>query len=390
MGHWRDSCWEKLTDPARTVPPARGTHVPQFCKAQPRSRPLPDLWITASFEPQMSRCCPAVTLGNRFSYENTVSVGWVIRCCAFLSIVLDFACHFPRASEEHGDHRKAPPRKRHKYRAKVRMRGFPSESATFERLTDAKDWASKIERDMKEGRYFGMAKRHTFKELADEYEPHAKDKVRLDYWRGVFGSLLLADLTPDRIAKQRDKLLAEETPRFATPPTGDAEADAKRPKAKRTGPTVNRYLAALSVCLAHGVKELRWLERNPCELIKKPAESRGRVRFLSDDERTKLLEACRPHADLYLALVVALTTGARRMEVMSLRWGQIDFARQVITLHDTKNGERRALPLVGEAFTLLQARSKVRNLKDDRIFPPNRHARRKPSTSTFARPGRTH
>ena len=262
------------------------------------------------------------------------------------------------------------------YRAKVRLRGFPPESATFERLTDAKEWAAKIERDMKEGRYFGMSKRHTFKELADEYEPHAKDKVRLDYWRGVFGSMLLADITPDRIAKERDKLLAEETPRFATPPTGDAEADAKRPKAKRSGPTVNRYLAALSVCLSHGVKELRWLERNPCELIKKPDESRGRVRFLSDDERTKLLDACRPHADLYLAVILSLTTGARQEEIMSLRWGQIDFARQVITLHDTKNGERRALPLVGEAFTLLQARSKVRSLKDDRIFPPTAQAKK--------------
>ena len=260
------------------------------------------------------------------------------------------------------------------YRVKVRMRGFPPESATFERLTDAKDWASKIERDMKEGRYFGQSKRHTFKELADEYEPHAKDKVRLEYWRGVFGSLLLADITPSRISKERDKLLNEETQNFATPPTGDAEADAKRPKAKRSGPTVNRYLAALSVCLSHGVKELRWLERNPCELIRKPAESRGRVRFLSDDERTKLLEACRPHADLYLAVILSLTTGARQGEVMSLRWGQIDFARQVITLHDTKNGERRSLPLVGEAFTLLQARSKVRNLKDVAHFPADRQS----------------
>lgn len=61
---------------------------------------------------------------------------------------------------------------------------------------------------------------------------------------------------------------------------------------------------------------------------------------------------------------------------MSLRWGQIDFNRQVITLHDTKNGERRALPLVGEAFTRLQARAKVRNIKDDRVFPPTSRARK--------------
>ena len=267
-------------------------------------------------------------------------------------------------------------RKNGSYQAKVRLRGFPEESATFERRTDAKEWAEKTEREMKEGRYFGMSKRHTYEELADDYEPHAKDKARHDYWRRVFGSMLLADITPDRIAKERNKLLTEDTPRFATPPTGDAEADAKRPKAKRSGPTVNRYLAALSVCLSHGVKELRWLERNPCELVRKPKESKGRVRFLSDDERTKLLDACRPHEDLYLAVILSLTTGARREEIMSLRWGQIDFARQVIALSQTKNGERRAIPLVGEAFTLLQARSKVRNLKDDRVFRPTARAKK--------------
>jgi integrase len=61
---------------------------------------------------------------------------------------------------------------------------------------------------------------------------------------------------------------------------------------------------------------------------------------------------------------------------MSLRWAQVDFSRKLITLHNTKNGDRRALPLVGEAFTLLQARSKVRNLKDDRIFPPSASAKK--------------
>jgi integrase len=262
------------------------------------------------------------------------------------------------------------------YRAKVRLRGFPPETATFERLTDAREWAKAIEADMKKGRYFGQSKRHTFAELADEYEPHAKDKVRLKYWRGVFVSDLLADVTPDRIAKQRDKLLSEETPRFATPPTGNKETDAKRPKAKRNGPTVNRFLASLSVCMAHGVKELRWLEKNPCELVKRLKENKGRVRFLSDDEREKLLDACRPHSNLYLAVVLSLTTGARQAEIMSLGWGQVDFQRQVITLHETKNGERRALPLVGEAFTLLQDRAKAGTLKDDRVFPPSARARK--------------
>ncbi len=262
------------------------------------------------------------------------------------------------------------------YHVQVRLKGFPPESASFERLTDAKAWGSKIESDMRAGRHFGTSKRHTFKDLADEYEPHAKDKVRLDYWRGKFGNNTLDTITPNLIGKVRDKLLGEDTVRFATPATGDPEQDAKRGRMKRTGATVNRYLANLSACLNHGVKTLRWIERNPCEHIKKPEESKGRVRFLSDEERTVLLAACKPHDDLYLAVVLALSTGARQAEIMTLRYGQIDFKRQVITLTQTKNGETRALPLVSTAFTLLQERAKVRNMKDDRVFPPTSRAKK--------------
>lgn len=262
------------------------------------------------------------------------------------------------------------------YRVKVRIKGFAPESATFDRLADAKTWGKKIESDMKAGRHFGQSSRHTFNDLAHEYKDHAIDPARLDYWRGVFGPDLLSAVTPARIAKERDKLLAGETARFATPATGDPEVDAKRAKAKRTGATVNRYLAALSSCLSYAVKTLQWLEKNPAMQIAKPPENKSRVRFLSDDERARLLDACRPHKDLFLAVVLSLSTGARQGEIMSLRYGQIDFKRRIITLHETKNGERRALPLVGDAFTLLEERAKVRNLTDDRIFPPTDRAKK--------------
>ncbi len=265
------------------------------------------------------------------------------------------------------------------HRVQVRLKGFSPETASFERLTDAKEWAKKTEADMKAGRHFGASKRHTFNELADEYRQHAKDPERLEYWRSVFGADTLDTITPARISKVRDKLLSEDTPRFATPATGDPKQDAKRLRAKRTGATVNRYLASLSSCLAHAVKTLQWIEHNPCERITKPAENKGRVRFLSDDERTALLAACKPHPDLYLAVVLALSTGARRDEIMSLRYGQIDFNRKVITLYDTKNKETRALPLVGSALTILQERAKVRSIADDRLFPPTARAKKSES-----------
>jgi integrase len=265
----------------------------------------------------------------------------------------------------------------------VRIKGYAAETATFERLSDAKEWASKTESDMKAGRHFGLSKRHTFSELADQYLVHAKElrsftqrERHIEYWRKMFGADMLASITPARISAERDKLAAEETTRFAAPATGDTEQDAKRSRSKRTGPAVNRYLAALSKCLAYGRKELQWLEKNPCESVAKFKENTGRVRFLSEDELTKLLAACKSHPDLYLAVVLALATGARQAEVMTLRWGQVDFGRRVIKLTTTKNGDARALPLVSSAFKLLQRRSKVRNLSDDRVFPPTAAAKK--------------
>ena len=269
------------------------------------------------------------------------------------------------------------------YHVQIRLKGFSPETASFDRLTDAKTWAANTESDMRTGRHFGQSKRHTFGELVDEYERQSAQQLRsyrdhkrqLDYWRNAFGSDLLSSITSSRISKERDILLAGNTLNFTEPPSGDKVKDSQRSRSTRTGATVNRYLAALSSCLSYGVGT-EWLERNPCERIKKSKESGGRVRFLSDDERTRLLDACRPHDDLYLGVVLSLTTGARQSEILGVRWGQIDFQRQIIQLEQTKNGDRRALPLVGEAFALLQARAKVRNIADDRVFPPTSRAKK--------------
>lgn len=262
------------------------------------------------------------------------------------------------------------------YRVQVRLKGHAPEIATFARLTDAKAWAQKIEQDMKEQRHFGVSKKHTFTELAAEYKPHAKDMDRLEYWCNVFANDSLDSITRARIVKERDKLLSEDTKNFTTPATGNAELDANRTRSKRSGPTVNRYLAALSVTLTYAVKELGWLKENPCLSVSKPSENSGRVRFLSDDERLALLAACKPHKELYLAVVLSLSTGARQAEIMTLRYGQINFTRRTIQLNKTKNGEVRTLPLVGEAFTLLKERSEVRSLTDDRVFPPKARAKK--------------
>lgn len=253
------------------------------------------------------------------------------------------------------------------YRVMIRLKGFPQASATFDRKTDASQWATKTEADMKAGRYFGNAKMKNLGDLFDEYEKAAKSrlkswdgvKARLDWWRTKAGSEMLDAITPARIAEYRNELLA--TPK-------------QRGGGKRSGADVNRTIAALSSAMTHAVKELGWIERNPCERVTKQKEAGGRIRFLSDEELPVLLDAVRasPHPDLLPAVLLALTTGARKGEILGLRWSQIDFKKRTITLEqgETKNDAPRKLPLSGDVIEILTARNKVRKIDDDRVFPP--------------------
>lgn len=260
-----------------------------------------------------------------------------------------------------------------RYRVKIRLKGYPPETATFDRITDAKEWAAKIESEIKAGRYFGQSRRHTLAELIERYETSELHKLksgqsikrRLGWWKLELGDRLLVNLTPDVIAQARDKLLA--TPKQI----GGGQ---------RTGADVNRFIAALSSACSFAVKELDWLEKNPCERVSKPKESPGRVRFLDDEELPRLLTACEQstNKDLYLAVILSLTTGGRQSEILGLCWSQIDFKRRVAILEDTKNGDKRSIPLSGKVVPLLQERMKVRRINDDRIFPPEEGAAKAP------------
>ena len=65
---------------------------------------------------------------------------------------------------------------------------------------------------------------------------------------------------------------------------------------------------------------------------------------------------------------MALSTGARRGELLGLRWRDINFKNQTAMLHDTKNGKPRVLPLLTSIINELQLFSKVRRLDNELVF----------------------
>jgi integrase len=70
--------------------------------------------------------------------------------------------------------------------------------------------------------------------------------------------------------------------------------------------------------------------------------------------------------------VLALSTGARRGELLGLTWKDVDFERKVIVLHATKNDERRATPMVAHALAEMRKLSKVRRIDTQMVFPGRR------------------
>lgn len=252
------------------------------------------------------------------------------------------------------------------YRAKVRLRGFPVQTATFDRMTKAKEWAYATEQKMKDGKFMPeyKAKQYTVSEIIDKYRKtilcHKKTiypdwNSQLNWWNDAIGMYTLANITPSLLSEMKNRLLNEKNSRGQS----------------RSPATVNRYLTTMQCVFSVAVKEWELLDMNPFFRVKKLKEPKGRIRFLDKKEKDRLLEECKKASNPYLypAVIVALSTGARKMEVLSLKWKDVDLANGRAILHDTKNGERRGINLLGEVNNIIRDLYNKREIGAIYVFP---------------------
>ena len=260
------------------------------------------------------------------------------------------------------------------FTAEIRLQGYPHTSKTFRTKTEAKQWTKLTEAQMLEGRYNGTPL-STQKRLKNaiirflespttnkSWLKHKRNRSMLQFWVEELGHCKLADLKAALIVEKRDKLSQGLTYR----------------KTLRSHATCNRYVSGLSVILQCCVQEWGWLEQNSARRIRRLPESEGSTRILSDQERIRLLLACKATPDLYDIVILALNTGARRSELEGLRWKEVDLKSEMVTFVKTKNGEDRTIPLSPEASEVLKTRFRARKLgRGDWVFPsPNTHAPR--------------
>ena len=266
------------------------------------------------------------------------------------------------------------------YQAQVRIKGHPPQTASFERKTDAKRWGDQTEAAIRQRRYFDLfeAQLHTAAEMIDRFVSDVlpnRPKQRRDlishlaWWKSEVGAHLLSELTPSVLSAARDKLSKGETVR----------------RKKRAPATVLRIMASMSAVLKVAERDWNWIESSPMAKISKPVASRGRVRFLSAAERTSLLTACIAlgHPCLHTIVIIALSTGMRLGEIMGLRWELVDVRDSLVIGHaqllETKNGDRRGVPIAGTALAAVRSLARSQGKSDGLLFPS---IRLKPKTKS--------
>lgn len=234
----------------------------------------------------------------------------------------------------------------HQFQASVRMKGVRSQTETFETMQEAEDWIAETEAKIRRNEFVDRreAQKTKLYEILERYEKQVAPTKR----GGASELPRLRQLKQHPLAERR---LAQLGP-----------ADFSRYRDERLGKvspgTVLRELGLLSSVLNCAIKDWGYPIENPIPSIRRPAAPEHRDRRLEEDEEERLLTAARSGLSrapqLADAIVLAIETGMRAGEIVSLTRSSVILGRHHIVLNQTKNGSRRLVPLSERAEEVLR------------------------------------
>jgi len=230
------------------------------------------------------------------------------------------------------------------WRTKIRRKGYPALSATFDTKAEAQRWAAEIEGDMSRARFVDMreAESTTLAEALDRYYREVsstkkgakQESTRINKWKKhrLAGKGLAAIRSSDMALYRDDEL-----------------------KAGKSTATVRLDLAVISHLYTVAIKDwgIEGLS-NPVAKLRMPKGAKERDRRPSAKELKDVIEAAgKIHAEMPAIIEIAVETAMRRSELLTLRREHVRGKHAL--LEDTKNGTRRLVPLSLRARALIDS-----------------------------------
>lgn len=199
------------------------------------------------------------------------------------------------------------------------------------------------------------ARRHLLTDVLDVYVSQMTDSdpgrlYTLQMWRDTLGHRLIDEITGDEVAEVLEAYAEQPVLRFVGKDTSTGER-LYRNCGSRAPATVNRAKSVLGSVFnfAKAHKLLPASHHAPTRSIPGLKVKNVEDRSLSEDEVGRLLAWARtaPWPRMYLFTLMALTTGARRGELLQLRGCDLNLNAEVptATARLTKNGEVKVMPL---------------------------------------------
>ncbi|BCM25491.1 tyrosine-type recombinase/integrase [Methyloradius palustris] len=201
----------------------------------------------------------------------------------------------------------------------------------------ASEYEAKLKNNLWEQKRLGTKPRYTWEEAVVRYieETSHKSSHSSDIHHFRWLSTYLANKYLDEI----DRSLLD-------------SITAIRQKTGVTNATVNRCMQVVSRVLRRAALDWEWLAR--ASKVRSLPEPQKRIRWLTVDEATKLLNELPPHLEAMVRF--SLATGLRQSNVYNLQWSQIDLARHQAWIYadQAKGGKAIAVPLSSEAIQVLR------------------------------------
>ena len=229
-----------------------------------------------------------------------------------------------------------------KWQARVQRSGQSSLAKSFNTKADAVKWARHTESQLDLGTLAPKAAMPLLDRIVERYlaevTPTKKGAAQelnrgRQITRTYLGSMQLDKITSEVVSKYRDGRLREVS-----------------------NNTVRLELAFISVVFEQCAKEWGYKVSNPVKQIRIPKPGKPRQRRLRPGEEEALLAACAERAMyLHSLVVMAIETGMRFGELVSITWNNVDLDARTTHLPDTKNGHPRTVPLSTRALGAIRA-----------------------------------